>query len=76
MCEFLEPFYEITTLIFGSSYPTSNLYFMQVWNIARLLDMNSKSHDEPVKSMSSFDEIKVRELMGRLYRHSLHGSCV
>lgn len=28
--EFLEPFYEITNLISGSSYPTSNLYFMQV----------------------------------------------
>ncbi|KAM3290052.1 hypothetical protein P3S67_018341 [Capsicum chacoense] len=28
--EFLEPFYEITNLIFAKSYPTSNLYFMQV----------------------------------------------
>ncbi|XP_042052014.1 zinc finger BED domain-containing protein RICESLEEPER 2-like [Salvia splendens] len=52
MCEFLEPFYEITTLISGSSYPTSNLYFMEVWNIARLLEMNSRSHDEVVRSMS------------------------
>ncbi|XP_042030043.1 zinc finger BED domain-containing protein RICESLEEPER 2-like [Salvia splendens] len=52
MCEFLEPFYDITTLISGSSYPTSNLYFMEVWNIARLLEKNSRSHDEVVKSMS------------------------
>ena len=28
--EFLEPFYDTTNLISGSSYPTSNLYFMQV----------------------------------------------
>ncbi|XP_042032433.1 zinc finger BED domain-containing protein RICESLEEPER 2-like [Salvia splendens] len=52
MSEFLEPFYEITNLFSGSSYPTSNLYFMEVWNIAQLLEMNSRSHDEVVRSMS------------------------
>jgi len=29
-CEFLKPFYVMTNLISGSSYPTSNRYFMQV----------------------------------------------
>ena len=52
MCKFLKPFYDITTLISGSSYPTSNLYFMEVWKIACLLERNSKSQDEIVKSMS------------------------
>nr|GMD20405.1 zinc finger BED domain-containing protein RICESLEEPER 2-like [Ipomoea batatas] len=33
ICEFLEPFYEVTDLLYGSSYPISNLYFMQVWKI-------------------------------------------
>jgi len=28
ICEFLEPFYDITNLISGSNYPTANLYFM------------------------------------------------
>ena len=28
MCEFLQPFYQINELISGSSYPTSNMYFM------------------------------------------------
>ena len=28
MCDFLRPFFQITELISGSSYPTSNLYFM------------------------------------------------
>jgi len=37
MCEFLRPFYKITNLISGTSYPTSNEYFMQVWKIAWLL---------------------------------------
>ncbi|XP_027347945.1 zinc finger BED domain-containing protein RICESLEEPER 2-like [Abrus precatorius] len=33
LCEFLEPFYETTNMVSGSCYPTSNLYFMQVWKI-------------------------------------------
>ncbi|XP_075099470.1 zinc finger BED domain-containing protein RICESLEEPER 2-like [Nicotiana tabacum] len=36
--QFLEPFYETTNLISGSSYPTSNLYFMQVWKIECMLN--------------------------------------
>jgi len=30
---FLSPFYEITNLMPSSSYPTSDLYFFQVWKI-------------------------------------------
>jgi len=30
------PFYDITVLISASSYPTSNLYFLQVWNIHKI----------------------------------------
>jgi len=37
MCEFLRPLYNITNLISGTSYPTSNEYFMQVWKIEWLL---------------------------------------
>ncbi|KAL1188206.1 Zinc finger BED domain-containing protein DAYSLEEPER [Cardamine amara subsp. amara] len=33
ICELLQPFDEITNLISGSTYPTSNLYFMQVYKI-------------------------------------------
>ncbi|MED6136925.1 hypothetical protein PIB30_118492 [Stylosanthes scabra] len=47
ICEFLEPFYETTNLISGSSYPTSNLYFMQVWKIQSLLE-KSQTSDVPV----------------------------
>ncbi|KAM3382957.1 zinc finger BED domain-containing protein DAYSLEEPER [Capsicum galapagoense] len=51
--EFLEPFYEITSLISGSSYPTSNLYFMQVWKIECLLKENLSSFDEVIKEMAA-----------------------
>nr|GMD47281.1 zinc finger BED domain-containing protein RICESLEEPER 2-like [Ipomoea batatas] len=45
ICEFLEPFYEVTNLISGSSYPTSNLYFMQVWKIESMLKDNLHNED-------------------------------
>lgn len=52
ICEFLEPFYEITNLISGSSYPTANLYFMQVWKVQCILEKHQKSIDKVIKDMS------------------------
>ena len=49
--EFLEPFYETTNLISGTSYPTSNLYFMQVWKIECLLKQNLSNDDTIISSM-------------------------
>lgn len=47
MSDFLEPFDQITNLISGSTYPTSNLYFMQVWKIQNWLTVNeSKSYQK------------------------------
>ena len=40
MCEFLKSFHTITNLISGSSYPTSNLYFGEIWRIELLLTSN------------------------------------
>jgi len=49
---FLSPFYEITNLISASSYPTSNLYFLQVWNIQCLLMDSVKDEDEAIRDMA------------------------
>ena len=35
MGQFLEQFYEITNIMSSSSYPTSNLYFVQIWKSVR-----------------------------------------
>ena len=48
---FLGPFAEITRLMSGSNYPTSNLYFYQVWKIHDWLQMNGESEYEIVKDM-------------------------
>nr|GMD74426.1 zinc finger BED domain-containing protein RICESLEEPER 2-like [Ipomoea batatas]GMD89726.1 zinc finger BED domain-containing protein RICESLEEPER 2-like [Ipomoea batatas] len=58
MCAFLYPFYAITNLISGSSYPTSNLYFLQVWKIECLLLDNLESEDEVVKDMAMNMKLK------------------
>ena len=52
MCEFLRPFYKITNLISGTSYPTSNEYFMQVWKIEWLLRDTLRSDDPLMKDMA------------------------
>ncbi|KAG6433188.1 hypothetical protein SASPL_104796 [Salvia splendens] len=52
MCRFLKPFYNITTLISGSTFPTSNLYFMEIWKIASLLNKMSEYQDAVDKSMA------------------------
>ncbi|EOX99846.1 T6D22.19, putative [Theobroma cacao] len=58
ICEFLEPFYETTNLISGSSYPTSNLYFMQVWKIESILNEYLHNEDEMIKDMSQRMKMK------------------
>lgn len=52
MCEFLRPFYKITNLFSGTSYPTSNEYFMQVWKIECLLRETIESDDPILKDMA------------------------
>nr|GLL29980.1 zinc finger BED domain-containing protein RICESLEEPER 2-like [Ipomoea trifida] len=76
MCAFLYPFYAITNLISGSSYPTSNLYFLQVWKIECLLLENLESEDEVVENMAKnmklkfdkyWDEYSVILAMGAVF---------
>ena len=58
MCEFLRPFNVIANLIFGTSYPTSNLYFMQVWKIECLLKAYVDSEDSIIKDMALRMKVK------------------
>ena len=51
ICEFLKPFHTITNLISRSSYPTSNLYFGEIWRIEILLTSNLKNEDLLIQNM-------------------------
>ncbi|XP_019447197.1 PREDICTED: zinc finger BED domain-containing protein RICESLEEPER 1-like [Lupinus angustifolius] len=50
---FLLPFYRTTNLISGIPYPTSNLYFMQVWKIQCVLLDTLRDEDEVLRSMAN-----------------------
>ncbi|XP_054806189.1 zinc finger BED domain-containing protein RICESLEEPER 1-like [Prosopis cineraria] len=52
MCTFLQPFAIITTLIFGTSYPTSNMYFGQMSKIEILLNEAISNRDPVISSMT------------------------
>ncbi|XP_047964539.1 zinc finger BED domain-containing protein RICESLEEPER 2-like [Salvia hispanica] len=58
MLKFLEPFYNISTMISGSSSPTSGFFFIELWKIAHFLSKNYRSQDEEVKSMSHSMDLK------------------
>ncbi|KAF7801124.1 zinc finger BED domain-containing protein RICESLEEPER 2-like [Senna tora] len=58
MREFLEPFFETTNLISGSKYPTSNLYFMQVWKIECMLNASLTNEDEVIRDMTHRMKVK------------------
>ena len=50
--EFLKPFYQSANKIFGSSYPTFNLHFLQVWKIEYILNDNLYCEDEVIRNMA------------------------
>ena len=61
ICDFLLPFYQTTKLMSGTSYPTSNLYFLQVWQIQLIL-MNSLKNDEVlIRNMGEKMMIKFKK---------------
>ncbi|KAL0796250.1 hypothetical protein Bca101_067627 [Brassica carinata] len=51
--EILMPFYCITTLMSGTSYSTSNLYFGHIWKIQCLLEVNRSNDDSVIRDMIS-----------------------
>ena len=58
ICAFLAPFYQITNLISGSSYPISNLYVLQVYSIEKKLNENLYSEDGVIKDMGARMKVK------------------
>ena len=57
--EFLKPFYTMINLIYQSSYPTSNLYFGEIWRIKLLLTSNLPNEDLLIQSMCSTMKKKI-----------------
>ena len=58
ICKLLKPFSVITTDFSGSKYPTSNVYFTQVWRIQLLLEKYSICDDAGVREMARDMQVK------------------
>ncbi|CAJ2676966.1 unnamed protein product [Trifolium pratense] len=52
MCAFLLPFSEIANMINGTTHPTSNLCFLQVWKVQCVLVESLRDEDEVIKRMA------------------------
>jgi len=52
MYQFLELFYEITNIMSSSSYPPSNLYFIEIWKIQLIIEENLMNEDVILKAMA------------------------
>ncbi|XP_013617801.1 PREDICTED: zinc finger BED domain-containing protein RICESLEEPER 2-like [Brassica oleracea var. oleracea] len=61
ICELLKPFSEITNLISGSSYPTSNLYFNEIWKIECWLRAHANYSDPVICEMVKCMKLKFEK---------------
>ncbi|XP_050908840.1 zinc finger BED domain-containing protein RICESLEEPER 4-like [Lathyrus oleraceus] len=61
ICTFLLPFYETTNLISRTSYPTFNLYFLQIWKIQCVLMASIKDEDTLIRDMAERMMIKFEK---------------
>jgi hypothetical protein len=52
ICAFLLPFCETANMINDTTHPTSNLYFLQVWKVERVLVDTLGDEDEVMKRMA------------------------
>uniref|UniRef100_A0ACD5UFZ8 Uncharacterized protein n=1 Tax=Avena sativa TaxID=4498 RepID=A0ACD5UFZ8_AVESA len=51
ICRLLKGFCHATNVISGSNYPTSNLYFLEIWGIKQILDEQEESKNGTIRSM-------------------------
>ncbi|KAF5455354.1 hypothetical protein F2P56_024943 [Juglans regia] len=51
VCQLLAIFNEVTNIVFGSDYPTANLFLSEVWRMKDILGKKSRDENEYMKSM-------------------------
>jgi len=65
ICDLLQSFDGITTIIFGTKYPTTNLYLKNVWKIQNLLLSWTSSEDIVLRGIPT----KMRGLFKDYWDH-------
>ena len=51
ICQLLKVFCRATNVISGSNYPTSNLYFLEIWSVKLALEEQAKSKNSTIRIM-------------------------
>ncbi|XP_021314613.1 zinc finger BED domain-containing protein RICESLEEPER 2 [Sorghum bicolor] len=51
VCKLLKVFKKATKVVSGSTYPTSNLYFHQIWSVRQVLEEEAFSPNETIAAM-------------------------
>ncbi|XP_074556843.1 zinc finger BED domain-containing protein RICESLEEPER 1-like [Curcuma longa] len=64
VCSFLEQFNEVTHLILGSEYPTSNLFLIELYTIKKLLDEASVDEESFMVEMANKMKAKFDKYWG------------
>ncbi|CAN1347900.1 Putative AC transposase [Linum perenne] len=59
MMEYLKKFYDLTTLVSGTSYVTSHLFFKEICDLLDFINDMVESEDEEIKSMALRMKAKV-----------------
>ncbi|XP_028054726.1 zinc finger BED domain-containing protein RICESLEEPER 2-like [Camellia sinensis] len=64
VCQFLAIFNEVTNIISGSDYPTSNLFLTEVWKIKEILNEKSVDDNEYIRAMTLKMKVKFDKYWG------------
>uniref|UniRef100_J3N883 HAT C-terminal dimerisation domain-containing protein n=1 Tax=Oryza brachyantha TaxID=4533 RepID=J3N883_ORYBR len=51
LCSMLQVFHKATVLVSGSKYPTANLYFHQIWEVKKMLEIECLNSHHVIASM-------------------------
>ncbi|KAI8567951.1 hypothetical protein RHMOL_Rhmol02G0160900 [Rhododendron molle] len=66
VCQFLEIFNDVTNIISGSEYPTSNLFLTEVWRIKEILDKSIEDSDDCIRLMAIRMKLKFDKYWGEI----------
>jgi hypothetical protein len=74
--QFLAIFNEVTNIVSGSNYPTSNLFLPKVGRIKEILSIKSMDQNGYIREMASVMEEKFHKYWGGLQSFNVFGCCL
>jgi hypothetical protein len=78
VCSILKVFHEATEVVAGSTYPTANLYFHEVWNLKLLLEREAARKDEPTRKDGVINSMveNMQEKFDKYWVESYLSNCI